>query len=420
MKKIVSLKIVFICMMFVLTLGFKTVDAASFSISASSATMYVGDSTSVTVNASGVAGGPFTVTSSNSAVATVSGLNGGWLENNSDKITITGKSAGTAVITIKATVANLDNSADESTVTKTITVTVKEKEVKPPVNNNTGTGSASGNNNNTTTVKKSSDATLKALKVDVEGLNPTFNKNTYLYTLTVSSEVESLKVTASTNHSKAKYTVSGNTNLKDGDNTVTIKVTAENGSTKTYKIIVTKAENPEKANAYLTNIVIDNAELSEEFVRENMEYVVTDVTYDVTKLQLSAFPENSKATVVVEGNDELKVGENIIKIIVTAEDGKTTKEYTVKVNRKEEPKTEIQDDVVEQNSLTQTNSSGFLDTVKENKESQLLILVYILAVVEFIEIIYLFFQLRDKDSDKSDGFDITRYKRRKNKKEDEK
>lgn len=389
--------------------------AASAKITANKTSVTVGDSVTITVTINAAA---WNVKPSGAISGGVlAGFNmDGVNQTTTQTYKLDTSKAGTYTANITGDITDADET--NSNVNSSVTVTVKEK---PTTNNNSGTSnSGSGNNNNTTTVKKSSDATLKALKVGVEGLNPTFNKNTYLYTLTVSSEVESLKVTASTNHSKAKYTVSGNTNLKDGDNTVTIKVTAENGSTKTYKIIVTKAENPEKANAYLTNIVIDNAELSEEFVRENMEYVVADVTYDVTKLQLSAFPENSKATVVVEGNDELKVGENIIKIIVTAEDGKTTKEYTVKVNRKEEPKTEIQDDVVEQNSLTQTNSSGFLDTVKENKESQLLILVYILAVVEFIEIIYLFFQLRDKDSDKSDGFDITRYKRRKNKKEDEK
>lgn len=389
--------------------------AASAKITASKTSATVGDSVTITVTINAAAWN----VKPNGAISggVLAGFNmDGANQTTTQTYKLDTSKAGTYTAYITGDVTDADETSVN--VNSSVTITVKEKQTT--TNNNTGTSNSGSSSNNTTTVTKSSDATLKALKVDVEGLNPTFNKNTYTYTLSVSSEVKSLKVTASTNHSKAKYTVTGNTNLKDGDNTILVTVTAEKGNTKTYKIIVTKAEDPEKANAYLTNMVIDNATLNEEFVRENMDYTVADVTYDVTKLQLSAFPENSKATVVIEGNDELKVGENIIKIIVTAEDGKTTKEYTVKVNRKEEPRTEIQDDVVEQDPLTQTSSNTVLDEIKNNTESQLLILIYILAVVEFIEIIYLFYQLRDKDSDKSDGIRIPKYnKRRKDKNQDE-
>ena len=58
------------------------------------------------------------------------------------------------------------------------------------------------------------------------------------------------------------------------------------------------------------------------------------VDLDVTKLELEAKAENSKATVKIEGNEELKEGENNIKITVTAED-KRTKTYTIKVTKGE-------------------------------------------------------------------------------------
>lgn len=392
--------------------------AATAKITASKTTATVGDSVTITVTINAAA---WNIKPSGAiSGTTLAGFNiDGVNQTTTQTYKLDTSKAGT--YTAKITGDITDANGDNPDINTSVVVTVKEKEVKPPENNNTGTGSSSTTTqkpNNTTTVTKSSDATLKALKLNVDGLNPVFNKNTYLYTLTVSSEVNSIKVTASTNHSKAKYSVSGNSNLKNGDNTILVTVTAEKGNTKTYKIIVTKAEDPEKANAYLTNIVLDNATLNEEFVRENMEYTLQDVTYDVTKLQLSAFPENSKATVVIDGNDELKVGENVIKITVTAEDGKTTKEYTIKVNRKEEPKTALPNDIIEQNPLTQTNVNNSSEE-KLTYESQLLILVYIFAVAEFIEIIYLFWQLRDKDSNKDNSIDIPRYNRRKSKKDEE-
>ena len=47
--------------------------------------------------------------------------------------------------------------------------------------------------------------------------------------------------------------------------------------------------------------------------------------------------EDSKASAKIDGNSTLEVGENIFKIVVTAEDG-TEKTYTIKVNRAEEIK----------------------------------------------------------------------------------
>ena len=71
--------------------------------------------------------------------------------------------------------------------------------------------------------------------------------------------------------------------------------------------------------------------ISPEFSKTVKEYIV-NVPYEVTKLSIAATPEHSKGTVTINGNDELKVGENLIEIIVTAEDSSTDK-YTIKAIR---------------------------------------------------------------------------------------
>lgn len=88
----------------------------------------------------------------------------------------------------------------------------------------------------------SSDAKLKSLSVSPGSLSPKFSADTTSYKVSVANSVTKLTVSAKANHSAAKVSVSGNSGLDVGDNTVSIKVTAEDGSAKTYKIVVTRAK----------------------------------------------------------------------------------------------------------------------------------------------------------------------------------
>ena len=89
---------------------------------------------------------------------------------------------------------------------------------------------------------------------------------------------------------------------------------------------------PKKSdNSNLSSIQIAEGVISPEFSKTVKEYTV-NVPYEVAKLSIAATPEHSKGTVTINGNDELKVGENLIEIIVTAEDSSTDK-YTIKAIR---------------------------------------------------------------------------------------
>lgn len=87
----------------------------------------------------------------------------------------------------------------------------------------------------------SPDATLKSLKVGSGTLTPDFSPKTTGYTLAVDNSVSKLAVSAVPNNSSAKVAVSGNSRLSVGKNTVTVKVTAGDGSVNTYTITVTRA-----------------------------------------------------------------------------------------------------------------------------------------------------------------------------------
>ena len=93
------------------------------------------------------------------------------------------------------------------------------------------------------TVKYSSDSLLDNLII--EGYEINFSRDKYEYTITVGSDVNSLNIKALLSDMDASYAVYGNGEFKEGENTVRVVVTAEDGSTSTYTITVNK----EKAKA---------------------------------------------------------------------------------------------------------------------------------------------------------------------------
>mgnify|MGYP001860923074 CR=1 FL=1 len=68
------------------------------------------------------------------------------------------------------------------------------------------------------------------------------------------------------------------------------------------------------------------------FKSNTYEYSV-EVPNDVTEVTVYAVPRDDKATATGAGKISLKEGENTAKVVVTAEDGKTTKEYTLTITR---------------------------------------------------------------------------------------
>ena len=84
----------------------------------------------------------------------------------------------------------------------------------------------------------SSNNYLKSL--EIEGYEITFDKETLEYKIKVKSDVTSLDIKAIPESNKSRVEITGNEKFKKGNNTVTITVTAEDGSTREYKITVDK------------------------------------------------------------------------------------------------------------------------------------------------------------------------------------
>ncbi|MFF2158146.1 cadherin-like beta sandwich domain-containing protein [Paenibacillus chitinolyticus] len=195
----------------------------------------------------------------------------------------------------------------------------------------------------------STNANLNNLTLSAGTLNPSFASGTTSYTAGVANNVSSVDVTPTLADGTATVKVNGSTvasgstspiSLSVGANTITVLVTAQDGTTqKTYTITVTRAV-PLSGNADLSNLVLSGAALNPGFASGTITYT-SSVAYGVTTLDVTPTVADSHATVTVDGRPvtsgsalsvTLNVGPNPIPVIVTAENG-STKTYTVTVTR---------------------------------------------------------------------------------------
>lgn len=124
-----------------------------------------------------------------------------------------------------------------ATTTDTTNTTTNNSKNTPNTNQDQNT------NNQTTTL--SSDASLKELIV--ENYSIEFDKNTYLYELTVPNNITQLNIKATPNNTKASINIE-NKKLEIGKNYITITITAEDKTTCKYTIIVTREKKEQQKN----------------------------------------------------------------------------------------------------------------------------------------------------------------------------
>lgn len=210
------------------------------------------------------------------------------------------------------------------------------------------------------------NSNLKIMRVSKEGISPEFQKDIKEYYLLVDSSLKSLDITAIPENSNSTVTITGNTNLKEGLNTVEIQVQSKDKTkTSIYKIYVTKTNNPELANANLENLAVSQAMLYPPFDRNITKYSI-ELANDVYNLELLAIPEKINAKVQILGNDTLKIGSNVIEIVVTAENGITTKKYTLTAYRRNEEE-EIKSQEEQKNQAEQLTAIIENTTPKEQE-----------------------------------------------------
>lgn len=332
MKKVYKkLIILFIAVILGIILNCSESNAASATISASSQNVSVGDNVTITVNVNGCLS---ELTVSGPGISGRVDIVSTDLTNQSKTETykLDTSSAGKKTVTLSGSVVDADRT--ELPINKTVTVTVEEKKVEQkPVE----------------TPKEETP------KEEPKPAEPTFRQ----VNETVYVQTDSVNVRGTWSASGGQYGT-----LKKGESVTRTGVSSEkiNGyiwsrisyNGKTAYVISSaltttkpeeKKEEEKSTNKALKELIVDNYELTPNFDPQTTKYSLTLKDSD-EKLNIKATPEDEKATVDITGNGDFKVGNNIVKITVTAEDG-TARIYTITVSK--------------------TNEDGVLDMLKLSK-----------------------------------------------------
>lgn len=221
-----------ICSLVVMFIGLGMTNAASLNVTTNKTTVVVGNTVTITVNASGAAGWEyclkydtdiFTLTSATSDTGGTCVKTGSSLIGYS-KVTykLKAKKSGSSTITLKNAAMYDDLGKQISSSVGSVTVKAKtQAEIE---------------------ASYSTNAYLSSLRVVDYVITPEFKKDTLEYSLEVENEIDKITIKATKADSAASVSGTGEKELTEGLNKFSIVVTAEKGNKKTYVINVTRKE----------------------------------------------------------------------------------------------------------------------------------------------------------------------------------
>lgn len=317
---------VIISIIFVLLIAPKS-NAASMVISFSNSSAKVGDTITATVTAKG-ATGKVNLSVEGNATLSENSINVDGSASTSVKIN------GEGDVKVTATAADMKETSSDKKFTGSTAGKIK----------------VSKNDNKAT--NKSNNANLSNLGIkpnDFKG----FKISTTSYNVSVPNDVENITIYATAQDKKATITGAGAQKLNVGKNELNVIVTAEDGTTKTYTINVTREEGKNGATENTTSNNTTNSVVSQDnknsesdlkklsikgynltpsFSPNVYEYKV-NVTENVSSLDIETEKANDNVSIDIAGNENFVEGENTITLLVYNEETKQNSTYQIIVNK---------------------------------------------------------------------------------------
>lgn len=359
---------------FLLFVLIPNVKAADVTFQISGGSVYIGNSTNITVRMNSNVGniitfeGEFGV--SDSSCLRINSINSSFGTNGNRIAAVDGSGrgwgSGTTIATISVT--GLKNCTGRVTMNGVLAGTLSG-----------GVSAVASSSNISVTTPPSSNNNLASLTVNVGGLNPGFSQANTNYSVSVDSNVTSIDIGASPADGGARVEGTGNKGLNYGNNTFGIKVTAPSGAVKTYTITVNRKDN-RSGNNNLASLSINGASLDQPFDPNNTNYSAK-VPFEIETASINANPADGKARVSVSGNSGLISEETSnVSVTVTAENG-ASKTYTIAVTRGKDPNKVLSTD----NHLRKLEPSiGILSPVFDpEKENYVIYLPYEVDTISF-------------------------------------
>lgn len=213
-----------------------------------------------------------------------------------------------------------------------------------------GCGSGNGSNDEEVDTARS-EASLSGLTLTGITLDQTFQAELLTYSAGVNFSQDSTNLTAIATDASATIqingiaTVSGQISetitLAVGHNLIEVLVTADDGhTTKTYTIDILRASGSSEAS--LSDLALSGVELDQSFQAERTIYTAS-VDASQETITLTPIAAATGATIRINDielkqndgplNIDLTMGENLISLEVTAEDGVSTETYTLAILR---------------------------------------------------------------------------------------
>ena len=359
---------------FLLFVLIPNVKAADVTFQISGGSVYIGNSTNITVRMNSNVGniitfeGEFGV--SDSSCLKINSINSSFGTNGNRIAAVDGSGrgwgSGTTIATINVT--GLKNCTGRVTMNGVLAGTLSG-----------GVSAVASSSNISVTTPPSSNNNSASLTVSVGGLNPGFSQANTNYSVSVDSNVTSIDIGASPADGGARVEGTGNKGLNYGNNAFGIKVTAPSGAVKTYTITVNRKDN-RSGNNNLASLSINGASLDQPFDPNNTNYSAK-VPFEIETASINANPADGKAKVSVSGNSGLISEETSnVSVTVIAENG-ASKTYTIAVTRGKDPNKVLSTD----NHLRKLEPSiGILSPVFDpEKENYVIYLPYEVDTISF-------------------------------------
>ena len=181
------------------------------------------------------------------------------------------------------------------------------------------------------TVEPSTNTEIGSLGVEGYNIEPTFKKSTTNYYTTVPADVTSVKIIAKPLDKKQTVTGGGVVYLNYGKNVHEVVVKAQDGSTRTYTITITRTDN-RTGDTTLKSISVSDTSIR--YKQGVTDYYAT-VSRSVDNVLISARTNDPNATMTGTGRKALKIGENHFQIYVTSSNNTETV-YNINITRSTE------------------------------------------------------------------------------------
>lgn len=256
----------------------------------------------------------------------------------------------------------------------------------------------------TTTRPKNTSASVTSLSFKNATMKPAFNQSIHEYKLYTKDTIRQVTLFYTTLETgvtlKSECTVGCTVSSQSdtiiqtiqGKNEVIFKFTSENEkNTEEYKFIIYRGETTDGSNK-LAGLNIKDYNINEQFDENTLDYTAS-VPYEVENLEINATAADENAKVEIKGNNNLKVGENVITITVTPTDEENEiKIYNITVIREE--------------YVSEEPTSEFVPGAIDKKDNSNIILIILIVLVSLtiigVAAYLIFFNKKKNKKDKLD------------------